>query len=75
MINIIRSYLLPIIEVFKNKKFYMNEYKDKATYLRYCLDNNICFDEDGTTIFNDLKNSKIKYIKLGKQSYWSIRKL
>ena len=76
MINIIRSYLLPTIEELEDLKSDCEfQLVEKTTYLRYCLNKNTCLDNNATTIFYDLKNSKIKYIGLGKQTYWSIRKL
>ena len=76
MINIIRSYILPNInEVKDEKSICMNELFTKTIYLCLSLDNNTCLDTDGSTIYLDLKNSKIKYIKFGNFSRWSIRKL
>ena len=76
MINIIRLYLLPNINKVKDlKKNCMNELFTKTIYLYFSLDNNTCTDIGASTIYLNLKNSKIKYIKFGSSRSWSIIKI
>ena len=76
IINIIRSYLLPTIEELEDLKSDCEfQLVEKTMYLYSCLDTNHCLNISSTIIFYDLKNSKIKYVKLGNSKFWSIRKL
>jgi len=76
MINIIRSYLIPTIEKLQDlKDDHKFQLVEKTMYLYSCLDTNHCLNNNASIIYYDLKNSKIKYVKLGNSKFWSIRKL
>ena len=71
MIDIIREYLLPVIDI--NNKL-IREIRDETYIIMYYIDNNYCIDNYGCR-HNTLINSKIvkDTSRLRKHDQWTIR--
>lgn len=77
IINIVRSYTLPLTENVKNKKIIcLKDLLNDTIFLKNCLDDNKCFDIILLNKYLDLKNSKIKLVgSIKGYHFWTIRKI
>ena len=76
--KIIRSYLLPSLELIKiNKQNYLYSFRTYTFNIKYYLDNNcIVIDKNAEKIIKctDFSDVKYKYFKYDSINYWSLRK-
>jgi hypothetical protein len=73
IVNIVRSYTLPLTKDVNDKKYEcIFRLIEKTKYIHLCLNSNICYNKSGEMCYDGLKYGKIKNIN---NQFWSIRKV
>jgi len=71
LINIVKSYLLPLQTIKNNRNKYLIDLLRSTCNIKERLNNNYCIDYDGKE-YNNLDNSKITRLMI---DYWTIKRM